>query len=256
MQPDKKNILVCLGDNNLRGILRTIWGLCFQLDEVFTPFDVHILCSGSAAYYIKENLLHPVHGKLIRMIKEYELGGQVNLEDHHFHIFSDSSGVVYDLRSKEAYQIIANCIFNNIKELCSNEKNRIHASINSYNPTLAVFLSAAISLYGRPEDRLSETKVLSALVDHPDFYYPFRVPRNYFVLDPCSGNVSTLSCSMAEIFIENVPMTFLNSLLPVERINVLRDSLLYANDEEIVQPTHNTHTHTHTHTQWPDQVQP
>jgi len=208
-----KNILVCMGEQEPQWLLRTVWALCFGQKDGFVPFEVHILATRIEALKIQDKLLHPEQGRFVSFIREYGLKDEVILDQERIHLLSRDGKPIDRMEDQKDFYAAGRLILDTVRTMCSDPGTRVYANLSGGNNSLGLYLAVALSLFGRSRDRLLHTKVLSALEDHSDFYYPSRIPRSYTVVDPASRSPYTLSCDQARINLVPLPLPFLSQVL-------------------------------------------
>ena len=78
----------------------------------------------------------------------------------------------------------------------------VHASIAGGRKTMGFYLGYALSLFGRPQDRLSHVLVSGPFESNPNFFYPAPVERVIFATGP---DQRPLDASDAEVTLAEIP---------------------------------------------------
>jgi hypothetical protein len=88
-----------------------------------------------------------------------------------------------------------------VRELTADPEGAVHASIAGGRKTMGFYLGYALSLFGRPQDRLSHVLVSSAFESNPNFFYPAPVERVIFGNGPDQRplDASSATVTLAEI---------------------------------------------------------
>jgi len=76
-----------------------------------------------------------------------------------------------DIRSVEDNTFAANQICEIVRELSLTSHTSLHASAAGGRKTMSIYLTAAMQLFGRAQDRLSHVLVSEDFETHPDFFY-------------------------------------------------------------------------------------
>ena len=96
------------------------------------------------------------------------------ITDIKIEIIPDHAGhPIDDARTREDQEALADYIVKRVAQLCADPQRILHASLAGGRKTMTFFLGYAMSLFARPDDRLSH--VLIAPVEYEglrDFYYP------------------------------------------------------------------------------------
>ncbi len=123
-----------------------------------------------------------------------------------FAVVSDNEGTpLDDIRTAGDNELVGDFIVNFIKERTMDPKTRLHCSIAGGRKTMSFYLGSALSLFGRPWDRLYHVLVTPEFESHPDFYW---IPAKERVLDvrgPDGTVTKRLNTKDAEIFLAELP---------------------------------------------------
>jgi hypothetical protein len=113
-----------------------------------------------------------------------------------------------DIRSEEDNESAANEISEIVRRLTEDPNTQIHASAAGGRKTMSIYLTAAMQLFGRNQDRLSHVLVSEDFETLSDFYYIPRVPCE---LKDRHGN--SLSTDKAQIHLANIPFIRLRGVM-------------------------------------------
>jgi hypothetical protein len=116
-----------------------------------------------------------------------------------------------DIRTPADNEAAANTITNLVRDLTCDPASILHVSIAGGRKTMGFYLGYALSLFGRPQDRLSHVLVSAAFEFHPDFFFPTRNSRVIYAND---NKKSPLDTSQAEITLADIPFVRLRHGLP------------------------------------------
>ena len=89
-----------------------------------------------------------------------------------------------------------------MRKLTADPDGAIHASIAGGRKTMGFYLGYALSLFGRPQDRLSHVLVSSPFESNPNFFYPAPVERVIFATGP---DQRPLDASSATVMLADIP---------------------------------------------------
>ena len=162
------NILLAVTGLTPQVVTETLYAL-FRQGEAL-PAQIHILTTQEGYERAKLTLIND--GWLARLYKDYQLPlPQFTAQD--IHILQDGNGkALTDIRSQADNQAMADCITEWIRTLTANPECALHVSIAGGRKTMGFYAGYALSLYGRPQDRLSHVLVSADYESHPQFYYP------------------------------------------------------------------------------------
>lgn len=97
-----------------------------------------------------------------------------------------------------------------MRELTEDASTRIHASAAGGRKTMGIYLTAAMQLFGRAQDRLSHVLVSEEFETHPQFFYK---PPQSRVLSDKDGTPMNVSTDDAHIELADIPFIRLRGLL-------------------------------------------
>lgn len=122
-----------------------------------------------------------------------------------------------DIRTEEENEIAGNQICEIVRELCKDERTRIHASAAGGRKTMSIYLTAAMSLFGRADDCLSHVLVSEDFetANAPDFFYK---PPNAKKLKLRDGREA--STGDAKIYLAEIPFVRLRGV----RLNLFAEN--------------------------------
>ena len=81
---------------------------------------------------------------------------------------------VDDARTLADHEALADFIMQTVRELTADANTHLHASIAGGRKTMTFYLGYAMSLFGRPDDRMSHVLVSEGYENHPEFFFPTR----------------------------------------------------------------------------------
>lgn len=92
----------------------------------------------------------------------------------HFITVKDSAGQpIDDARSRADQEAIADTIVRQVALLCADPERQVHASLAGGRKTMTFYLGYAMSLFARPQDRLSHVLIMPEQYEKlREFYYP------------------------------------------------------------------------------------
>jgi len=111
-------------------------------------------------------------------------------------------------------QCAADGIADLVRRLTEDEQTEVHASIAGGRKTMGFFMGYAMSLWGRPQDRLSHVLVSAPFESRHEFFYP--TPRPHVISAP---GQDPLDASTATVWLGDIPFVRLRNLLPASLKN-------------------------------------
>lgn len=119
---------------------------------------------------------------------------------------------VEDARNLADHEALANFIMTTVRDEAQDENTRIHASIAGGRKTMTFYLGYAMSLFGRPQDKLSHVLVgeNSEVFERcPDFFFP---TRNDHIVHDRDGN--KYNAKDATIILADIPFIRQRAVVP------------------------------------------
>jgi hypothetical protein len=106
---------------------------------------------------------------------------------------------LHDLISAEDHTAAADQIIRTVAKLAADDTTAIHASLAGGRKTMGFYLGKAMSLFGRPADRLSHVLVNEPFEETPGFYFPPLEPVDLPLRRGGTANTANARISLAEI---------------------------------------------------------
>ncbi len=212
-------------------LTETVYALAMKREPRFVPSEVHLVTTLEGARRAKLTLLGRSPGWFRRLCRDYRLEG-IRFEEEQIHVLEDDGGTALsDIRSREDNENAADRIAELVRQFTSDERAALHVSIAGGRKTTGFYAGYALSLFGRPQDRMSHVLVSAPFESHPEFYYPTRESRIIYTPPPDSRPLDT---SAAEVTLAEIPFVRLRRLLPPR---LLERGVKYA---ELVRATEET----------------
>ncbi|MBL8483902.1 MAG: TIGR02584 family CRISPR-associated protein [Rhodocyclaceae bacterium] len=171
-----QRILIATVGGSPAVLTETLYVLTQVQNPAFVPTEVHLLTTTlgaekAAACLLGEN----GSGQFHAFLHDYGLTGRIHFGAECIHVLRNSAGIALeDIRSVADNEAAADFITEFIRRKAEGDKQcALHVSLTGGRKTLGHYLAAALSLHGRPQDRLSHTLVSEPYeTSVPDFYYP------------------------------------------------------------------------------------
>lgn len=158
-------------------VTETLYALAMTDAPCCLPTEIHLLTTAEGAQRARLSLLSRDPGWFRRMLEEYELPPIEFTEDHIQVIRGSDGGELRDIRSPADNLAAADHITEMVRELTEDTQSALHVSIAGGRKTMGFFLGYALSLFGRPQDRLSHVLVSEPFESTWHFFYPSRESR-------------------------------------------------------------------------------
>ncbi|WP_187968440.1 CRISPR-associated ring nuclease Csm6 [Aquibium microcysteis] len=194
-------------------LTETLWCLATRQSPPFVPTEIHVLTTREGARRARETLTAPDGGQLAALARETGHPAlAAALAPERIHVIATPDGEeLNDIDSPQHNAAAADLITQTMRGLAADADAALHVSIAGGRKTMGFLLGYALSLYGRPQDRLSHVLVSPPFEGHPDFFFPPAVP----VLLQRRGQ-DAVSTEGAEVTLAEIPFVGLRAQLPPE----------------------------------------
>lgn len=153
------------------------------------PTQIHILTTAEG--YQRARLTLISDGWLARFYHDYQLP-KPDFTEQNIHILQQANGEpLADIRTQADNQAMADSITEWIRTLTVDPDTSLHVSIAGGRKTMGFYAGYALSLYGRPQDRLSHVLISADYEAHPQFYYPTPYSQVIYGNDPTRKPLDT-----------------------------------------------------------------
>ncbi len=129
---------------------------------------------------------------------------------------SGGTDLLADIQTPSDNEAAADFILDEVRRITFNDDTRLVASLAGGRKTMGALLYAAMSLLGRPQDRLTHVLVNEPFESpalRPRFYFP-HPPGTVHHLEDRTGRVSEHCASAARLQLADVPFVRLRRLFP------------------------------------------
>ena len=204
-----RRVLLAVSGLTPQIVTETIYALAADQHAPFVPTEGHLITSAEGAHRAELSLLSDDLGWFHKLCADYHLPG-VRFDRSHIHVMRDAHGqTMNDIRSPSDNQAAADFITAQVRTITADPACALHASIAGGRKTMGFYLGYALSLYGRPQDRLSHVLVSEPFESSYDFFYPTPYSR---VLQTRDGQLA--DTAMAQVTLADIPFVSLRHGLP------------------------------------------
>ncbi|GAB4218391.1 MAG: hypothetical protein Fur007_24000 [Rhodoferax sp.] len=204
-----RRILLAVSGLSPQIVTETLYALAADEQAPFIPTEVHLITSAEGARRAELSLLSDDLGWFHRLLRDYHLPG-VRFDRSHIHIMRGAQGQpLSDIRTPADNQAAADFITAQVRAFTADDGCALHASIAGGRKTMGFYLGYALSLFGRPQDRLSHVLVSDPYESSYDFFYPTPYSR---VLQTKDGQLA--DTALAEVTLAQIPFVSLRHGLP------------------------------------------
>lgn len=204
----RHRILACLTGVTPQVVTETLFALVRKSDPPFIPTELHLITTGRGREILQDQLLNP-GGWLDSLYKDYRIS-PCCFSEKNLHVLTLEDGTpLEDIRTVEDNTRISDQMLDIIRTLTADPDSAVHLSLAGGRKTMGFIAGYALSLFARPQDRLSHVLVSAPYESIPDFYYP--TPKKHIVRS-LSGQA--IDASLAEVTLAPIPILHLRNNWP------------------------------------------
>lgn len=209
-----RRILLAVAANSPQVVTETYYALTHQTNPPWLPTEVHIITTVRGASYVRDGLSAQGQDWLGRLCTDYALPRPA-FDDTHIHLITDAAGAALeDVRSGADNTHAADFITRTVRRFSADPQTSLHVSLSGGRRTMTYYIGYALSLFGRPQDRLSHVLVEDEYFFNREFYYPPPHPV-WVVRQDGSG----FDASKVEVTLADIPFVRLREGLPTELLD-------------------------------------
>lgn len=204
----KKRILVAVAGLSPQIVTETLYALAHQ-PSPFWPTEVHLITTLEGARHARLMLENETPGYLWKLCRELNLPAPT-FSDSCVHVLrNDENEPLLDIRSAADNTAVANQVIRLIRRFSTIADSALHVSIAGGRKTMGYYAGYALSLFGRPQDRLSHVLVDAAFESHRSFFFPTSESEIIYDRDD-----RPLDTKDARVELANIPFIRLRDGLP------------------------------------------
>lgn len=205
-----RKILLAVSGMSPQIVTETLYALVTRDGGPWIPDEVHLLSTREGCEWARQELLHESRDMFGKFCREYLPQGHViKFDASCLHAFTRNGDAINDIRDLEDSAVVADAIAAKVWELTQDKNTAIHASIAGGRKSMGFLLGYSMSLYGRPQDRLSHVLVNDGFENNNDFY--FKPKKSTVIHD---RNNKPLDTANAVISLAEIPILHLRGKLP------------------------------------------
>ncbi len=154
-------------------VTETLYALAVEAKNKFAPTEIVLLTTQEGRERARLSLLSEDPGWFHRLRRDYGLPA-IAFDETSIRVLALADGqALDDIRSVSDNERAADFIAETVRAFTNDPATAVHASIAGGRKTMGFYLGYALSLYGRPQDRLSHV-----LVSEPfESSWEFSIPR-------------------------------------------------------------------------------
>jgi CRISPR-associated protein (TIGR02584 family) len=203
-----RRILLAVTGMSPQVVTETLWALAVHQQPAFMPTEVHVATTEAGAERIQLQLLAE-GGFFHRLRDDYDLP-PIQFGPEQIHVIANDSGPLADIRSPADNEAAADFLTGLVRSFTEDPQAALHVSLAGGRKTMGYYLGYALSLFGRPQDRLSHVLVSAGYESSPQFFYPTPTQKIIYV----GHDQKPLDAAKAEIDLAIIPFVRLRDDLP------------------------------------------
>jgi CRISPR-associated protein (TIGR02584 family) len=206
----KRRVLLCVAGLSPQVVTEALYALAVANREApWIPTEIHVITTQVGAQQARLSLLAPDRDQFGRLCRDYGLP-PIAFDASSFTVIEGADEKpLQDISTPADNEAAGDAILRVVARYAADPNCAIHASIAGGRKTMGFFLGYAMSLCGRPQDRLSHVLVTEQFEGHRDFFYP---PRQPVTLQSRDGR--EISTADARIMLAEIPFILLRGGLP------------------------------------------
>ena len=198
-QSSRRRILLAVTGLSPQIITETLYALAVAREEPWIPDEVRLITTVDGAERARLSLLSEEPAWFRKMVEDYQLP-PIRFDAGCIHIVPAADGTLLrDIRTPEDNTCAADFICEQVRELTTDPDTELHVSIAGGRKTMGYYLGYALSLFGRPRDRLSHVLVSEPFESCWDFFYPTPYSRVVETRDQSLADTKDAKVTLAEI---------------------------------------------------------
>ncbi len=194
-------------------VTETLHALCIVRRPPFIPTRIEVLTTAEGARRARLLLFEKTPGQFTAFCADYHLPQLLDaFSPGDLEVVTSADGApLADIVTEADNAAVADAIMRRIRDLAADPDCAIHASVAGGRKTMGVALALAMSLFGRPQDRLSHVLVSPPFESHPEFFYP--PPEPEVLLSGVPPSQQPVSTEQARVSLATIPFLRLRGLL-------------------------------------------
>jgi CRISPR-associated protein (TIGR02584 family) len=202
-----RRILLAVSGMSPQIITETLYAL--HREAAWLPDEVHLITTINGRDRANLQLLQGAQ-HFTRLLKELKITRKITFSLDTIHVIIDRNGnALEDLRTPQDNEAAADFITERIRQITADPATELHVSLAGGRKTMGFYAGYALSLFGRPQDRLSHVLVSSEYESLPDFFYPTRKTHVIYKHDK-----TPVDTSKATVWLAEIPFVRLRDSLP------------------------------------------
>lgn len=228
-----RRVLLAVAAKSPQIITETIYALAIQ-EPRWLPTELHVITTGRGAKNIQAALSPESGNWLAQLCADYQLPA-LTLQKNNLHIITDAHNQpLEDVRNSADNACAADFITQFVRQFTADPNCSLYASLSGGRRTMTYYMGYAMSLFGRPQDRLTHVLIEDDYFFNDHFYYPPPQSKSITCKDG-----STVDAHTIEITLADLPFIRLRDTLPPELFEGKQSftELIATAQVQIIQPS-------------------
>lgn len=205
--PETIKILLLVSGRSPQIITETLYTLITQTTP-WVPDEIHLVTTSIGKNNVVLELLK---GKnyFNQLLNDYPVPKRIRFDADCIHLIEKNGKIYDDLRTPSDNEAAADFISEKVRAFTLDNNTELHVSLAGGRKTMGFYAGYALSLYGRPQDKLSHVLVGEDYESNPDFFYP--TPKTHVIHD---RNGQPHDAQKAKIWLAEIPFVRMRDGLP------------------------------------------
>jgi CRISPR-associated protein (TIGR02584 family) len=174
-----RRVLLTIAGLTPQVVTETLYALAVVADDgaAFLPTQIRLITTSEGAERARLSLLSEDPGWLARLCRDYGLVAPA-FSASDIQLLTNAEGApLADIRAVPDNTRVADQIIDSVRALCADPDCALHVSLAGGRKTMGYYAGYALSLFGRPQDRLSHVLVSEPFENSWNFFYPTPYSR-------------------------------------------------------------------------------
>lgn len=203
----ERRVLLVVSGMSPQILTETLWALTQARESAFYPTEIKLLTTSGGARNARLHLIDKKH--FVAFCQEYNFN-YCNFEADHIDVIKNAAQQeLEDIRTPSENESAADYITETIRAYTEDDQCALHVSMAGGRKTMGYYAGYALSLFARPQDRLSHVLVSAPFENIAGFYYP---TRKSYLIEGKEGRV--LDAQDAEVTLAEIPFVRLRDEVP------------------------------------------
>lgn len=203
---NKRNILLCVAGMSPQIITETLFALTREPEPKVRIDEIRVITTLDGRDKVLSTLLDKEKGVFYQFCRDFGIDADsIKFDETCISLFRTRDGrTLEDIRTLEDNELAGDHICEIVRELCKDENKRIFASAAGGRKTMSIYLTLAMSLFGRADDSLSHVLVSEGFESN-NFFYPPPIPQTITYFNPQTKISREVSTADAKIYLAPIP---------------------------------------------------